>query len=67
MSTVEREEFALDGKKVEIERDFVFLGANIEDSGSCKGEMLRRLTLSRAAKTWLNKIWKDKDISIKTK
>ena len=36
MSTEEIEEFALDGEKVEIVRDFVFLGAKIEDSGSCK-------------------------------
>ena len=34
MSTEEIEEFELDGEKVESVRDFVFLGANIEDSGS---------------------------------
>ena len=43
MSTEEIEEFELDGEKVEIVRDFVFLGANIEDSGYCKGDILRRL------------------------
>ena len=37
------------GGGVEIVRDFVFLGAKIEDSGSCKGEILRRLALGRAA------------------
>ena len=67
MSTEEMEEFELDGEKVEIVRDFVFLGAKIEDSGSCKGEILRRLALGRAAMTGLNKIWKDKDITITTK
>ena len=61
------EAFELDGENVEIVRDFVFLGAKIEDSGSCKGEFLRRLALGRAAMTWLNKIWKDKDITITTK
>ena len=30
------------------------------DSGSCKGEMLRRLALGRAAMTGLNKIWKQR-------
>ena len=45
MSTEEIEEFKLDGEKVEIVRDFVFLGATIEDSGSCKGDILRRLAL----------------------
>ena len=36
MSTKEMEEFELDGENVEVVRDFVFLGAKIEDSGSCK-------------------------------
>ena len=40
ISTEEIEEFALDGDKVEIVRDFVFVGAKIEDSGSCKGEIV---------------------------
>ena len=62
MSTEEIEEFELDGENIEIVRDFVFLGAKIEDSGSCKGEILRRLALRRAAMTGLNKICKDKKI-----
>ncbi len=67
MTAKEIEEFVLDGANVEIVRDFVFLGAKIEDSGSCKWDILRRLALGRAAKTELNKIWKDKDITITTK
>ncbi len=43
VSTEEIEEFDFFGEKLEIVRDFVFLGAKIEDSGSCKGEILRRL------------------------
>ena len=66
-STEEKEEFELDGENIEIERDCVFLGAKIEESGSCKGAILRRLALGRAAMTGLNKIWKDKDITITTK
>ena len=66
MSNEEIEDFELDGEKVEIVRDVVFLGANIEDSGSCKGGILRRLALGRAAMTGLNKIWKDKYITITT-
>ena len=50
-----------------VVRDFVFLGAKIEDSGSCKGDILRRLALDRAAMTGLNKMWKDNDITITTK
>ena len=56
MSTEATEEFELDGEKVGVVRDFVFLGANIEYSGSCKGDILRRLALSRAAMTGLNNI-----------
>ena len=36
MSTEEIEEFEVDGEKIGVERDFIFLGAKIEDSGSCK-------------------------------
>ena len=57
MSTEEIEEFEVDGEKIGVVQDFIFLGAKIEDSGSCKGENLRRLAL----------IWKDKDITITTK
>ena len=67
MSTEEIDEFEVDGEKVGVVRDFVFLGAKIEDSGSCKGDIFRRLALGRAAMTGLNKIWKDKDITITTK
>ena len=49
-------------------RDFAFLGAKIEVTGSCKGEIiLRRLARGRAAISGLNKIWKDKVITITTK
>ena len=67
MSTEGIEEFELDGENVEIVWDFVFLGAKIEDSGTCIGEILRRLALVRVTMTGLNKIWKDKDITITTK
>ena len=42
-------------------------GDKIEDSGYCKGDILRRLPLGRAAMTGLNKLWKDTDITITTK
>ena len=67
MSTEEIEEFEVDGEKIGVVRDFIFLGAKIEESGSCKGEILRRLALGRAAMTGLTKIWKEKDITITTK
>ncbi len=67
MSTEEIDEFEVDEEKVGVVRDFVFLGAKIDDTGSCKGEILRRFALGRAAMTGLNKIWKNKDITIATK
>ena len=69
MSTEQIGEFELiDGEKVEIVQESVFILAKIEDdSGSCKGEILRRLALGRAAMTGLNNIWKDSDITITTK
>ena len=51
MSTEEIEEFEVDGEKVGVVRNFVFLGIKIEDSGSCKGEVLRRLALGRTVMT----------------
>ena len=68
ISAEEIEEFILDGEKVEIVQDFVFLGAKIEGSSSCKGDIFRRLALRRAAMTGLNNIlWKDKYLTITTK
>ena len=68
MSTEEIEECEVDGETGVVGlRDFIFLGATIEDSGSCKGDILRRLALGRVAMTGLDKIWKDKDITITTK
>ncbi|PIK39981.1 reverse transcriptase-like [Apostichopus japonicus] len=67
MCTEELDEIILDGNKVEIVHDFNFVGSRIDDNGTCKGEIVRRLALGRAAVTGLNKIWKDKAISIITK
>ena len=53
MPTGEIGEFVLDGDNVEIVRGF---DSRIEDSCSCKGDILRRLILGRAAMTVLSKI-----------
>ncbi|PIK39650.1 reverse transcriptase-like [Apostichopus japonicus] len=67
MCTEELDEIILGGNKVEIVHDFNFLGSRIDDNGTCKGEIVRRLALGRAAVTGLNKIWRDKAISLLTK
>ena len=48
MSTEEIEEFELDGENVDIVRDFVFLGAKIEDSDSCKGEIFETIGIRQS-------------------
>ena len=53
MSTEEIEEFEFDGENVEIVRDFVFLGAKIEDSGSCKGDILKKKKKKKKKKLYL--------------
>ena len=63
MSTVEIEEFEVDGEKVGVVRDFVFLGAKIEDSGSCKGKILRRQDMERQRYGNYNKRKNNKCIS----
>ena len=67
MATEDLDEFLLDGKKIDIVGDFIFLGSKIQNSGRCEGEIIRRLALGRAAMTGLNKIWRDKNITTETK
>ena len=57
----------MDGKTVESERDFIFLGSKITADGDCSHENRRRLLLGRKAKTNLNSILKSKDITLPTK
>ena len=39
----------IDGKKVETEADFIFLGSKITADGNCRHEMKRHLLLGRKA------------------
>ncbi|GFS12916.1 endonuclease-reverse transcriptase [Elysia marginata] len=69
MATEEITEFNIDNEieKVEIVNDFIFFGSKIQNTGTCDGEILRRLALGRAAMSGLTKIWRSKDIGTKTK
>ena len=67
MATEEITEFNIDNEKVEIVNDFIFLGSKIQNTGTCDGEIVRRLALGRAAMSGLTKIWRSKDIGTKTK
>ena len=57
----------MDGKTMETETDFIFLGSKITADGDCSHEIKRRLLLGRKAMTNLNGILKSRDITLPTK
>ena len=57
----------MDGKTMETETDFIFLGSKITADGDCSHEIKRRLLLGRKAMTNLNGILKSKDLTLPTK
>ena len=57
----------IDGGKVEIVTDFIFLGSKITVDGDCNHEMKRHLLLGRKATTHLDSILKRRDITLLTK
>ena len=57
----------IDGEKVEVVTDFIFLGSQITVNGDCSHEMERRLLLGRKAMTNLDSILKSRDITLLTK
>ena len=46
---------------------FVLVGANVENNGDCSNEIKRRLVLGSVAMADLDKIRKDRDITLKSK
>ena len=52
---------------IEVVQSFPLLGSTIHEDGDCKPEIPLRLALGRATMGGLDKIWKDKDISVTTK
>ena len=57
----------INGGKVEIVTDFLFLGSKIAVNGDCSHTIKRQLLLRRKAMTHLNKILKSRDITLLTK
>ena len=55
------------GQKVEVVRDFLFLGSKITADGDCSHEIRRRLLLGRKAMTNLGTVLKSRDITLLTK
>jgi len=57
----------VDEEDIAVVDGFSFLGALIECEGRCEKEIRRRITLGKVAMQGLEKIWKDKHISLQTK
>ena len=57
----------IDGEKVEIATDFIFLGSKITEDGDCIHEIKWHLFLGRKAMTNLDRLLKNRDITFPTK
>ena len=57
----------IDGEKVEMVTDFIFLGSNITADCDCSHEIKRHLLLGRKVMTNLDSIFKSRDITLPTK
>ena len=57
----------IEGEKVEIVTDFLFLGSKITVDGDCSHEIRRQLLLGRKAMTNLDRVLKSRDITLPTK
>ena len=67
MTTEEEDSFVVDGEEIETVTSFTFLGSVIEKEGKCDMEINRRVAIGKTAMNGLEKIWKDKHVSIDTK
>ena len=57
----------IDGEKMEMVTDFIFLGSKITVDGDCSHEIKRHLLLGRKAITNLDSILKSRDITLPSK
>ena len=57
----------IDGEKLEIVTDFIFLGSKITADGDCSHKIKRCLLLGRKAMTNLNSVLKSRGITLPTK
>ena len=67
MASVPITSWQIDGKTVETESDFIFLGSKITADGVCSHEIKKRLLLGRKVMTNLDNILKSRDITLPTK
>ena len=57
----------IDGETMETVRDFIFLGSKITADGDCSHEIKRPLLLGRKVMTFLDSIFKSRDITLPPK
>ena len=57
----------IEGAKVEVVTDFLFLDFKITADGDCRHEIRRQLLLGRKAMTKLDSVLKSRDITLPTK
>ena len=57
----------IDGERMEIVTEFIFLGSKITAGGDCSHEIKRHLLLERKTMTNLDSISKSRDITLLTK
>ena len=57
----------IEGEKVEVVTDFLFLGSKITADSYCSHEIRRQLPLGRKAMTNLGSVLKSRDITLLTK
>jgi len=56
----------IEGEKVEVVTDFLFLGSKITVDGDCSHEIRRHLLLGRKAMTNLDSVLKSRDVTLPT-
>ena len=54
----------IEGEKVEVVTDFLFLGSTITADGDCSHEIRRHFVISRKALTHLDSVLKSRDITL---
>ena len=67
MATSPITSWQIEGEKVELVTDFLFLGSKSTADGDCSHGIRRRLPLSRKAMTNLDRMLKSRDITLPTK
>ena len=57
----------IEGEKVKVVTDFLFLGSKTTADGDCSHEFRRQLLLGRQVMTNLDSVWKSRDITLPKK